>query len=146
MQTQTIQKFLHTGPRKLRLVSDIIRKMEPLKALDVLEIIPKAAAKDLGKALKVVLANAKQQGLDISKLTFKKIEINESMKMRRFRAGTRGRAKPYKKRMSHIKIVLSDELESKNYLTPVAKTQEKEKKQVKKQEDLGKRKEKNLKA
>jgi len=120
--------------------------MEPLKALDVLEIIPKAAAKDLGKALKVVLANAKQQGLDISKLTFKKIEINESMKMRRFRAGTRGRAKPYKKRMSHIKIVLSDELESKNYLTPVAKTQEKEKKQVKKQEDLGKRKEKNLKA
>ena len=110
MEIQTIQKFLHTSPRKLRLVSDMVRKMEPFKALNVLEVVPKAAAKDLEKALRVVLANAKQQGLDASKLTFKKIEINESMKMRRFRAGTRGRAKPYKKRMSHIKIVLSDEV------------------------------------
>ena len=32
------------------------------------------------------------------------------MKMRRFQAGTRGRVKPYKRRMAHIKIVLSDEL------------------------------------
>ncbi|MDD5146965.1 MAG: uL22 family ribosomal protein [Candidatus Daviesbacteria bacterium] len=108
MEIQTIQKFLHTSPRKLRLVSDMVRKMEPSKALDVLGVTPKAAAKDLEKALRVVLANAKQQGLDTSKLTFKKIEINESMKMRRFRAGTKGRVKPYKKRMSHIKIVLSD--------------------------------------
>lgn len=87
----------------------MVRKMEPAKALDVLKLTPKAAAKDLGKALGTVLANAKNQGLDAAKLTFAKIEINESIKMRRFRAGTRGRAKPYKKRMSHIKIVLSDE-------------------------------------
>lgn len=109
MEIQTIQKYLHTSPRKLRLVADMIRKMEPARAVDVLGITPKAAAQDLEKALKTVLANAKHQGVDASKLTFKKIEINESMKMRRFRAGTRGRVKPYKKRMSHIKIVLSDE-------------------------------------
>ncbi|MDP3948112.1 MAG: 50S ribosomal protein L22 [bacterium] len=110
MEIQTIQKYLHTSPRKLRLVSDMVRKMEPTKALAILGLTPKAAAKDLEKALKTVLANAKQQGLDASKLIFKTVEINESMKMRRFRAGTKGRAKPYKKRMSHIKIVLSDEL------------------------------------
>ncbi len=109
MEITTIQKYLHTSPRKLRLVSDMIRKMEPARALDILGLTPKAAAKDLEKALRSVLANAKQQGLDASKLTFKKVEINESMKMRRFRAGTRGRVKPYKKRMAHIKIVLSDE-------------------------------------
>lgn len=84
----------------------MVRKMEPAKALAILGLTPKAAAKDLGKALQTVLANAKQKGLDVSKLTFKKVEINESMKMRRFRAGTRGRVKPYKRRMSHIKIVL----------------------------------------
>ncbi len=109
MEIQTIQKYIHTSPRKLRLVLGLVRKTEPTKALDILKVTPKAAAKELGKALETVLANAKQQGLDASKLTFKKIEINESMKMRRFRAGTRGRVKPYKKRMSHIKIVLSDE-------------------------------------
>ncbi len=110
MDITTIQKYLHTSPRKLRLVADMVRKIEPAKALDILRVTPKAAAEELEKALETVLANAKQQGLDVSKLTFKELEINESTKMRRFRAGTRGRAKPYKKRMSHIKIVLSGDL------------------------------------
>ena len=113
MDAVTIQKYIHTSPRKLRLVTDMVRQMEPAKALEVLGVTPKMAAKDLEKALRTVLANAKNQGLDVSKLAFKKIEINESIKMRRFRAGTRGRAKPYKKRMAHIKIVLSDEKEKK---------------------------------
>ncbi|MBI2337976.1 50S ribosomal protein L22 [Candidatus Daviesbacteria bacterium] len=113
MEIQTIQKYMHTSPRKLRLVADMVRKMEPAKAVEVLTVTPKLASKDLEKAIKTVLANAKNQGLDASKLTFKKIEINESTKMRRFRAGTRGRVKPYKKRMSHIKIVLTDDLSSK---------------------------------
>lgn len=86
----------------------MIRQMEPDKALDVLRVTPKYAAKDLIKALETVLANVRQTGKDVTSISFKKIEINESTKMRRFRAGTRGRAKPYKKRMAHIKIVLSD--------------------------------------
>ena len=109
MEIQTIQRYIHTTPRKLRLVADMVRKMEPLKALDLLRVTPKYAAKDLVKALETVLANAKQSGLDSEKITFKKIEIDESIVMKRFHAGTRGRVKPYKRRMSHIKIVLTDE-------------------------------------
>lgn len=108
MEIQTIQRYIHTPPRKLRLVADMVRKMEPSKALDILRVTPKYAAKDLTKALETVLANAKQAGMDLGKLGFKKIEIDESMKMRRFRAGTRGRVKPYKRRLSHIKIVLEE--------------------------------------
>ncbi len=88
----------------------MVRKMTPEQALNVLKVTPKLAARDLGKAINTVLANAKQKGADIQKLTFKKIEINESTKMRRFNAGTRGRVKPFKRRMAHIKIVLSDNL------------------------------------
>ena len=109
MEVQTIQRYIHTSPRKLRLVADMIRQMVPTAALRVLDVTPKYASKDLSKALKTVLANAKQQGLDENKVAFKKIEIDEAVRMKRFRAGTRGRAKPYKKRMAHIKIVLSDE-------------------------------------
>ena len=109
MEAITIQKYIHTSPRKLRLVADMVRKLTPARALDVLKVTPKMAALDLAKAVSAVLANAKQAGMDSEKVIFKKIEINESMKMRRFRAGTRGRTKPYKKRMAHIKIVLSDE-------------------------------------
>ncbi len=110
MEVMTIQKYLHTSPRKLRLVADMIRKMSPGEAISVLQVTPKAAALDLQKAIKTVLASAKQQGIDAQKVNFKKIEINESSKMRRFKAGTRGRVRPFKRRMSHIKIVLSDEL------------------------------------
>lgn len=109
MDIQTIQRYIHTSPRKLRLIADLVRKMEPNQAVSVLALTPKAAAADVEKALRVVLSNAKQKGLDANRLIFKKIEINESMRMRRFRAGTRGRVKPYKRRMSHIKIVLTDD-------------------------------------
>ena len=108
MEITTIQRYIHTTPRKLRLVADLIRHMEPNKALDVLRITQKSAAKDLARALETVLANARQLGVDVSKVGFKKVEIDESIKMRRFKAGTRGRVKPFKRKMSHIKIVLTD--------------------------------------
>ena len=109
MEITSIQKFIHTSPRKLRLVADMVRQMEPNKALDVLMFTPKYASKDLSLAIKTALANAKQSGLETKELIFKSLEINESTKMRRYRAGTRGRVKPYKKRMAHIRIVLSDQ-------------------------------------
>ncbi|MBI2040013.1 50S ribosomal protein L22 [Candidatus Microgenomates bacterium] len=115
----TIQRYIHTSPRKLRLVADMVRKMEPTKALNFLEFTPKYAAKPLYSAIKTALANAKQRGIETEKLSFKKLEINESIKMRRYRAGTRGRVKPYKRRMSHIKIVLSDDLNLKSQMSNV---------------------------
>lgn len=133
MEVTTIQKYIHTSPRKLRLVADMVRKMEPNKALDVLRVTPKYAAKDLVKALETVLANARQSGVDATRVVFKKIEINESMKMRRFHAGTRGRVKPYKRRMAHIKIVLSDDLNVKTQNSKI-KTEKAEEK-VEKKED-----------
>lgn len=108
MEATHIQKYLHTSPRKLRLVADMIRKMSLAKALTILGFTPKMAAKDLSNAIKTAIANAKNKGLS-EDLTFQSLEINESLKMRRFMAGTRGRVKPFKRRMAHIKIVLSDQ-------------------------------------
>ncbi|MCL5784541.1 MAG: 50S ribosomal protein L22 [Patescibacteria group bacterium] len=111
MEVQTIQKNIHTSTRKLQLVSQMVRQMKPLQALHTLGFVNKAAAQPLSKALQTAIANAKQKNLNEENLIFKKLEINEGPKMRRFRAGSRGRAKMYKKRLSHIKIVLSDEVE-----------------------------------
>lgn len=121
----TIQKYIHTSPRKLRLVAQMVRKMEPMRALETLRFTPKSAARDLSAAIETVLANAKQAGMSLDNLNFKNLEINESLKMKRHRAGTRGRVKPYKKRMSHIKIVLTDQK------TPDEQKVTKEKKEVK---------------
>lgn len=109
MEATTIQRYIHTTPRKLRLVADMVRRMEPNQALNVLRFTPKMAAKDLSSAIKTALGNARQVGVDSEKVLFKVLEINEGPKMRRFRAAPRGRVSPYKKRMVNIKIVLSDE-------------------------------------
>ncbi len=111
MEITTIQRYIHTSPRKLRLVADLVRKTKPEQSLKILQFINKAAAKPLAQAIKTVLANAKQQKLSPEDLKFKKLEIDEGPTLGRYHAGTKGRIKPYKKRFSHIKIVLTDELE-----------------------------------
>lgn len=110
MEYTHTQKNVATSPRKLRLVADMIRTMNPVEALDVLHFTQKAAALPLTKAIKTVLANAKE-----GELSFKSIEINDGPKIKRFRFGTAGRhtGRPYKKRWSHIKIILTDDLNKK---------------------------------
>lgn len=114
MEAITNQRFIHTSPRKLKLVADMVRALKPAKVLEVLEFTQKSAAKELLKAVKTVLANAKQRGLNEELLRFKTLEVNEGSRMKRYRAGTKGRAKPYQRRMAHIKIVLTDALNLKS--------------------------------
>lgn len=107
METTHIQKNLVHSPRKMKLVADMVRKLNPSQALVALNFTPQSAAKDLAKAIKTAIANAKIAGVD---LRFKKLEVNEGFKMKRFRAAPRGRARPYIKRTSQVKIVLTDEI------------------------------------
>lgn len=109
MEAKHIQKYIHRSPRKLRLVAQMVRKMTPEKALEILGFTQNFAAKDLSTAIKTALANARQRGLTDGAIYFKAIEINGAPMMKRLRAGSRGRSQPYVRRMSHIKIVLSDE-------------------------------------
>ncbi len=109
MEVQTIQRNIHTTPRKMRLVADLIRKMKPGVALQTLQFTNKAAAQDLTKAIKTVIANAIQQNIDPTTLVFKRLEINEGPTAKRWRPGTRGRIKRYTHRTSEIKIVVAPE-------------------------------------
>ncbi|MDO8638101.1 MAG: 50S ribosomal protein L22 [Candidatus Daviesbacteria bacterium] len=110
MEITQIQKNLHNSPRKLRLVADLVRNQNPTQALLTLRFTSNAAASPLSKAIQTALGNAKAQNIDGNNLVFKSLEINEGQKMKRFRAGARGRVKRYVRKMSHIKIVLTDEM------------------------------------
>lgn len=105
MATYThIQKNIGDSPRKMRLVADMIRKMTPERAIETLSFTQRAAAQPLRKAIQTALANAGKDNLQ-----FKALEINEGTKIKRYRGTAgRGRGRPFKKRMSHIKIVLTE--------------------------------------
>lgn len=110
MEITTIQKFIHTSPRKLRLLADMVRTMNPARSIDTLRFTPKLAAGSLKKAIEAVIANSKASGMKAEVAYFKSIEINEGPVIKRYRPASKGRALPFKRRMSHIKIVLSDEV------------------------------------
>ena len=109
MEFKHTQRYLKTTPRKLREVVYLIKEMSPKRALEVLPNIKKKAAGTIFKVVNTSVANAKQKGIDLGSLSFKEIQVQEGPVMKRFRAGARGRAKPYKKRMSHLRIILETE-------------------------------------
>jgi len=111
------QKYLITSPKKLREVASVAKKLSPARALEVLPFIGKRAAGPLSKVIKSAIANAKVKGEAEGDLVFKEIQISEGPRLKRWRAGAHGRAKPFKKRMSHIRVVLTSanrELSSKD--------------------------------
>jgi large subunit ribosomal protein L22 len=100
-------KIERITPRKVMLVADVIRNKKVEQARNTLSLIRKRPALVLIKLLKSAVANAVNNAHQNKDLLFiKRIEVTEGPFLKRFRASTRGRTHPYKKRSSHIKIVL----------------------------------------
>lgn len=111
MQVSSTQKFVHMSPRKVRLVANAVRGKSPQVALVALTFMTKRAALPVTKALKSALANATNNvKLREESLKIKSIQIQEGPRLKRFRPVSRGMAHGYKKRMSHIKVVLEGEV------------------------------------
>jgi len=84
----------------------MIKGLTPEDAVEKLPFTGRRASDLLRKVILTAIANAKQKDVNPSDLIFKEVQINEGPRLKRYRAGARGRAKPYKKRMSHIRVVL----------------------------------------
>lgn len=109
MKFEATAKYLRTSTRKMRLVADAIRNLSVARALAQLAAMPKAAAGDLKKVLESAVANAKGRNSAIADLSIEKIEVMGGPSMKRWHAASRGMAHPFKKRMTHVRIVVSDE-------------------------------------
>lgn len=108
MQFKAEQKYLLLSPRKVRPVVDLIKGMNPVFAMDVLLQVNKRAAEPLRKVIGSALASAKIKGVSGESLVFGEIQINEGPRLRRGIAVSRGMWHPIKKRMSHIRVVLTE--------------------------------------
>ena len=107
MEIVAISKSIRISPRKVRLVADGIRNLPLNKALDVLSMTQKRGATVLNNVFKSAIANAANNSKkNLDSLTIKGIEVWDGPVIKRFHPSTRGRVHPYKKRSSHIKIIL----------------------------------------
>jgi len=109
MEVRAKLRFVRIGPRKARLVADLIRGKGSEEALNILTFTKKAASKILIKLLKSAVANATQKKtIDIDRLYIKKIAVDQGPTMKRFQPRAMGRATTIRKRSSHITIVLDE--------------------------------------
>ncbi len=103
-------RFLKMGPRKVRLIADLMRGHKVVILLDRLAINKRRAAKPMLKLLKSAVANAKNNfKLDLNTLRVKTITVDGGPMVKRWMPKAHGRATPIRQRTSHIKLVLISE-------------------------------------
>lgn len=121
MEYTATARYIRMSTRKLRLVADAIRKMPVNKALNVLSITPKKGADVFETIIKSAVANAKVKAVNEDNLYISGIEVMGGPVMKRFHAVSRGMAHPYKKRMTHVRVVLAERAVEKQKETKGAK-------------------------
>jgi len=113
MEKRALTKNVRISPKKARDVVRLLRGRNAQKALHNLELMPRKAAELTAKTLRSAIANAEndeENPVDAEQLTIKEAVVNEGPTMKRFRPRARGMVGAIRKRTSHIKIVVSDEI------------------------------------
>lgn len=128
-------KNLKISPRKIRLVVEGIKNMPIPSALAVLAVGNTRASGPIKKALQSAMANAVHNGkVNKENLVISEMFVNEGVSLKRFHFAGRGRTRPYKKRTSHLKVILRIK---DNVAIPAVAEANKEEKGIKKEMKKG---------
>jgi large subunit ribosomal protein L22 len=102
-------KMVRRTPMKVRHVLQLIRGKNVAQSLAVLQFTPNFAAKDIYKVLKSAAANAEMGwGASPEELVVSECYADCAGRMKRYRPGPMGRARPILKLLSHITVVVSE--------------------------------------
>lgn len=103
-------RFLKMGPRKVRLIADLMRGHKVTLLLERLALNKRGAAEPMLKLLKSAVANAKNNfKLDVGTLRVKSIMVDGGPTVKRWMPRAHGRATTIRQRTSHIQLVLISE-------------------------------------
>ena len=99
-----------TGPRKMRLLADVIRGMDVEKALAILEHHPQHNAVPLAKLLKSAINNWEQKNSGVSAadsgLIVKTVFVDGGRTLKRMRHAQQGRGYRVRKRSNHVTLIV----------------------------------------
>jgi large subunit ribosomal protein L22 len=109
MEVQALTRYARMSPKKMREVARTIQGRPATEAVEFLSLVPRKSARLIVKTLKSAIANAENnRNLSADSLTVRSAVIENGPVLKRFKAGARGTAMPRRKKMSHIRIILSD--------------------------------------
>ena len=110
-EVKAINKMITTISQKLNLIVKYIRKKDINAALNILKFSNKRVSKEVLKTLNSAVANAENNNnLDIDKLFVKEAYVGKSLRMKRFRPMSKGRAFQIIKPFSRLTLVLEERL------------------------------------
>lgn len=110
MEVKAITRYLPISSQKLALVCDQVRGMDAQSALTILEFMPQKGAEFVRKTIASAIANAENNfDLDRRNLKVAQIWAGEGPRLKRYKAGARGRYKPRVKRQSHLWVILAQD-------------------------------------
>ena len=115
MEARAVRKYIRSSPRKMRRVVNVIRGHSVAEALNALHFMPQAATRPIELTIRSAVHNLMDQHqderFDENDLFIYEIHVDEGPMFRRFRPAPRGRAHPYRKRLSHLTVVVGTALE-----------------------------------
>lgn len=110
MSVKAIAKGVQISPRKVEVVADLVRNQSVKNALTILEHTPRRSAVAVQSVIKSAKANAENNhNYKPDTLTITEIFVTCGPRMKRFRPAARGRALPFQKKSSHIRVVVDGE-------------------------------------
>lgn len=109
MQVKALTKYARMSPKKVIEVARVIRGRKANEAVDLLKFIPRKSARLISKTLQSAIANAENNhDLSADRLIVSEATVEQGPVLKRFKAAARGGVAKRKKRMSHIRIELTD--------------------------------------
>lgn len=108
MEAKAVAKYVRMSPIKLKPVADLVRGKDVAEALTILKFTPGKGAEIVEKVVQSALANADVKEMDTDNLYVAEVYANQGPTMKRWRAGSRGRASIILKRSSHVGVTLKE--------------------------------------
>lgn len=109
MEVTVKLQYAHTGTIKAREQARLIQGQDVNQALTTLSLSQRKVAALMEKLLKSAVDLAeKKQVIDIDRLYVKSVVVNQGPHLKRYRPGAKGNAATFKKKRSHILMVLEE--------------------------------------
>ncbi len=102
-------RFLRLSPRKVRLVTNLVKGMWAIDAISQLEFVHKKPASYVSEVIKSAIANGVNNfGLRKESLYIKSITCDSGPKLKRYMPRAQGRASEIRRPLSHINVLLEE--------------------------------------